>query len=380
MPLDIPKLEATGIYTRSPFFVSVNEVGQIEAKLNLWIVNGAVGTITAVTPTYTRSKKIASPTITEITFNLSNFINEFYDFGSYTPGYNVYGSTSPSNNYAIVRYQLSYRTAVAGTYKVVEDRMVRAYYGYGKFLEKFNPDLKQVHMTQGTYNYWNPLDTSVWPYPPFNTQPTNQRAGTIRIINFNQTQVKYTEIGTGAVTIQQLIYSNNVVEVFKVNGIYWQNGNVLEIQHLISNVWTTVATYTFLPVTECRFEPVIVDFVNKFGSFQRQLFYKASKESISASAKNYKLMPPNIDYKTNKPNNQTFNVNGNNAISINSGWVNDDFQNVLEELLMSETILINGVPALLTTKKIDYVKHINQKMINYKLEFEYAFDTIQNIL
>ena len=380
MPPPTPSLSPIGIYTRSPFFVSVNQVGQIEAKLNLWIVNGQAGTITALTPTYTRSKKIAAPTITEITFNLSNFINEFFEFGFYNPDYNVIGSTSQPGNYALVRYQLSYKTALAGTYTIVEDRMVRAYYGYGKFLEGANPNLKYVHMTQGTYNYWNPQDTSVWPYPPFNSQPSNQRAGTIRIINFNQTRIKYTQIGTGLTTINLIGVASNVIEIPKVNGTYFQTGNVLEVQHLISSVWTTVAKYTFLPVTECRYEPMIVDFVNKFGSFQRQVFFKASKESISANAKNYNLMPSNWNYQTSQPNNQTFNVNGNNSISLNSGWVDDDFKNVLEELLMSEKILINRVPALVTSKKIDYVKHINQKMINYKLEFDYAFDTIQNIV
>jgi len=41
-------------------------------------------------------------------------------------------------------------------------------------------------------------------------------------------------------------------------------------------------------------------------------------------------------------------------------------------LLLSETIRINNEPVKLRTKSTKLFKHINEKTINYEIEFEYA--------
>ena len=46
---------------------------------------------------------------------------------------------------------------------------------------------------------------------------------------------------------------------------------------------------------------------------------------------------------------------------------------------MSEKILINGLPAVVATKSVQMFKHINEKLINYSLDFDYAYDYINNV-
>ena len=48
------------IFTRSPYFISVNETGQTGAKIKLYIWNE--GTAVPTTPTYILSKNIPSAT------------------------------------------------------------------------------------------------------------------------------------------------------------------------------------------------------------------------------------------------------------------------------------------------------------------------------
>ena len=48
--------------------------------------------------------------------------------------------------------------------------------------------------------------------------------------------------------------------------------------------------------------------------------------------------------------------------------------------MVSEKILINNYPAKLNTKSTELFKNINQKMINYSLEFDFAYNAINNVI
>jgi hypothetical protein len=48
--------------------------------------------------------------------------------------------------------------------------------------------------------------------------------------------------------------------------------------------------------------------------------------------------------------------------------------------MLSERILIDEKAAKLNTKSVDLKKSINSNMINYEMEFEFAFDTINSVV
>jgi hypothetical protein len=74
-----------------------------------------------------------------------------------------------------------------------------------------------------------------------------------------------------------------------------------------------------------------------------------------------------------------FNINGVKRIKVNSGWVDEEFKDVIEEILMSEKILVNGYPAKLTTKNVEKYKNINTKQINYELDFTFNYQLINSV-
>ena len=47
---------------------------------------------------------------------------------------------------------------------------------------------------------------------------------------------------------------------------------------------------------------------------------------------------------------------------------------------MSERILVDNKPAVCKTKTLDVQKSINNHMINYSLEFEFAYNTINAVI
>jgi hypothetical protein len=76
---------------------------------------------------------------------------------------------------------------------------------------------------------------------------------------------------------------------------------------------------------------------------------------------------------------KVFNANGKETIRVNTDWISESFNEVIKQMMLSERILIDKKPAKLNTKSVDLKKSINSSMINYEMEFEYAFDTINSV-
>ena len=86
-----------------------------------------------------------------------------------------------------------------------------------------------------------------------------------------------------------------------------------------------------------------------------------------------------MSYNVNVGSRKVFNVNGTESIKVNSGFVNDDYAETIQQLMLSERILVDGKPAKLKSNAIEKQKQLNTKMINYQLEFAFAYDIINNV-
>ena len=144
---------------------------------------------------------------------------------------------------------------------------------------------------------------------------------------------------------------------------------------------TLYASWTFTPICEPKYTPVVIDFINKYGAWQREFFFKASKTNISIESNDYNVMQSSASaYDVLQGQKRSFNTNGMETISVNSGYVNEDFSSNIKQLLMSERILVDNKPAICKTKSLELMKNINNHMINYSLEFELAYNAINNVI
>jgi hypothetical protein len=167
-------------------------------------------------------------------------------------------------------------------------------------------------------------------------------------------------------------------DIPRVYSTYGAVGNKLEI---IDGSAAVLFTATFQPKEECKYTPVQLDFVNKFGAWQREWFFKASNDSLAVENTEYNLMPSRYpNYSTLEGQRQVFNANGKKMIRVNTDWVSESFKEVIQQLMLSERILINKKPAKLNTKNTELFKSINTHMINYQLEFEFAYDVINSVV
>ena len=139
-------------------------------------------------------------------------------------------------------------------------------------------------------------------------------------------------------------------------------------------------------IDECLYTPKKVVFLNKFGCWQQLFFLKKSTSNITYQEQKYKRNTVSINtksYEITKPTDVRFNVIANESLILNTGFVDEEFNDVIEDLLMSEKVYVLHndftVPVIPKTKSFEVKTRINNKLINHLIEFEMA-NTVQNLI
>ena len=356
------------IFARSPFIVEIDEAGQIETKVELRIWNGSPASVPA-SATYTLSKLIPAPTVTKTTYNISPYIKEYITHASFQNTYNVVNTAltnAESCNVQVKRFKKLTTTFT----QVGSTELYTAFDGYGLYTEGYNEDLGEVLLYEKTYYYLYDANANL-------ATDTLKRAGSVTWNATAGQKLRYTELGTGTI-FNATIPTSDVITSFRVSTSFYDNGNLMEILDASNNVlWSA----TFKPKTECKYEPVCCDFINRYGAWQREFFFKASKNNINVENSEYNLLQSNlVNYSVLEGQRKTFNTNYSETTTVNTDWVTEDFSENLRELMTSERILLDNRPVKLNTKSTELFKQINTKMINYTLEFQYASDIINNVV
>ena len=131
-------------------------------------------------------------------------------------------------------------------------------------------------------------------------------------------------------------------------------------------------------------------FYNKYGALQDLWFNKKSVENINVTSSSYKrniiefnTSVPTADYSIYKHANRRFDVVANETIQLSTGYVVEALNEPIKQLLMSESVWIddgtNVYPVNVNTESLQMKKSVNEKLIAYTLDFNFAFDKIQNI-
>jgi hypothetical protein len=186
---------------------------------------------------------------------------------------------------------------------------------------------------------------------------------------------KYYDITTPAMANR--IYNIKVPIVHMSPPFAWE-----QCKLTIYNVVTTEIYYIYNSVNVCepKYEPINVSFVNQLGGWQFLTFFKASSSSMSAKGTDYNLLPERLNYNVYRGQFKRFNVNGKEKIKCNTGWVDENYKQIFKQLLLSETILLEGQPVKVITQDMDLKTHLNERNINYQIEFEYAFNLVNNVV
>lgn len=140
-------------------------------------------------------------------------------------------------------------------------------------------------------------------------------------------------------------------------------------------------TKTYYIEDECIFTPIDIFFINKEGSQQSLTFFKERTDDISVKSDEYESdtgQPSlgNHQYKR-------YNIQGRTSFRVNSGWVEENNNETFKQLFLSERIWVLEdsvmIPINLKSKSLEYKTQQKDKLINYEVGFEYAYNEINNI-
>jgi hypothetical protein len=340
------------IFARSPYLIKIDESGQSGSKVELFLSN----TTFSVNPQYTLSKLIPASNNLETLYDISPYIREYISFADYSPT-NTF-TTNPTAqrvNVRVKRYEL-----VVSTYNFLDSTDYIAFDGYTYYEYGSNYNLGDFALSiEDNYFY------------------VNSHAGIFRVVTGTGYTALYTNLTTSLSTSVSLT-NNTVLDIARVIVANQFDGNIVEI---FDGTPTLLATYNFYPKEECKYTPVTIDFVNQFGAWQREFFFKASNDTFSVENTEYNLLQTDsFNYNVQEGQRKIFNANGKKSIKVNTDWVDENWKETLKQIMLSERILIDNKPAKINTKSTELFKHINTKQINYTLEFEFAYDVINSVI
>jgi len=336
------------IFVRSPFFITIDEASQIGSKVELFIWNNP-NTI-PTDPTYTLIKSIASATQTETVYNISNYCREFI---KYIYPFNEEYDPKPENDNNYCNLTVKRYSSIGGTYTLLDTTDYIALDGYTDYLNG--------------YNQMSTADV----VPLFNSNI---------ILNLQENQLIYVNalFNVGSYTWSTSLndYDFDVLDspkIIKLPLYYDVSNNVNEI------LWGVNSTKVYLnEICEPKYTPVVCSFINRVGGWSFINFFKAQTNSIEVKGSEYNHFSESINYNIYEGQIKTFNLNGTQKVKLNTGWVAENYSELIQDLLLSEIVLLDNKPTTLITKSTNLKTSLQDKNINYEMEFKYSYNLINN--
>jgi hypothetical protein len=330
------------IFIRSPYFIEVNETGQTSAKIEVFLWNK--GTTEPTTPNYTLTKAVPSPTQTDIAWNVSNFAKEFIK--PIAPVSVSVPTEEDVNTWCymkVVRYSDNVE---------LDDETFVCLNGYINYLDGYN---------QSTTNAIVPL--------------INNNIKIYKSTSNNYINVFFTDDATG------VLFANDDIEYdFNVDAF-----SLYKLPINTEGTWSLdyspfTAIFKVEEVCETKYTPIVCTFINRFGGWQYLTFFKANQQGIDVKSKDYNLLPSSIDYNPLQGQKQRFNFQGTQKIKCNTGWVDENYSELIQDLLLSEVVLLDNKPAIVKSQSFDIKTHLKDRNINYEVEFEYNYGLINDVI
>jgi hypothetical protein len=321
------------IFVRSPYFIQVDEPNQLSGSIELYIWNK--NSAEPTDPNYTLSKDIPTGNQRVLSWNISNYALEFIKPIKTTT---VSVPTEEDVNTWCYMRVVSYSDG-----EEVADETYVCLNGYTNYSIGYNQYNDYIVVPLVNYSITFQKWDAIVPY-----------------VNVFYEQGDYEIIGYGTLTVTE-------PGMWKIPLTANVNGD-------------DYFEYYSVEVCEPKYTPITCTYINRYGGWQFLTFFKASSELIDTEYKEFNLMPSNVDYDPYLGVNKVFNNQGKQTIKCNTGWVDENYFELIQDLLLSETILLGNKPVTIKSKSMDKKTYIKDKNINYTIDFQYAFGLINDIM
>lgn len=396
------------INVRSPYMLEVSEEGGSSivesAKLDIYIYDQSRFSGRPSEPTYRIVSAAPQGDSTAIFFNLSEYAKDFFDK-------NLVGANDSTNNMYIDVFP---SVVIDGTETNNTPQFFVGYYGYGYIEDGLNPqNSKAVMMSNDTiYGYADtvvsiPIDSRLANNVSFLDSEGNELLSeSVSISNYSLSEVLY-KVTNGASlnSLEQFwddtIYVNKQYEESKCYLDFFKDFEIQDASKVIVSYdyqddfgvdFVGTEVVKIKTIEECKYTPVKVKFINKFGAIQNVWFYKNSSKSLNTDSKSFRRNNFNYTgslYETqgtyNQQNHQYKNLfrEGKEKLTINSGFYPESHNEVFRQLMLSEDVWIEFEgerhPVNISSSDIKFKTSVTDKLISYSLDLDFAYDKVQNI-
>lgn len=318
--------------------------------VDLYVWDGTVSD-QPVSPAYTINKSVISGQ-TNITLEIAELVRDYFTI-TFNDDYN-----------SIARYVRTVVSSFDDSDEPFETNPIVTTYvaldGYGYFEEGTNPELDR-HALMSATNIYLPEGTT-GKMPIF-----AEGVGKV-IIDGVTTQI--TDNGNTNQKIQYVTIpaDKSSIQVFDTDDT------------------TLKKTITISNICEPKYTSFKVTFVNKFGAFQDLYFFKKTSEVTNVTDELFKkniITNTSSNYNTYDNQRGRMNVNAQTSLTMNTGFIKENMNQTIEELFYSENVYIryeNKTLAVIPkSKSLQYKTSLNDKLINYTVDFDFAFDRINNV-
>jgi len=140
---------------------------------------------------------------------------------------------------------------------------------------------------------------------------------------------------------------------------------------------------------ECKYEPKKFTFINKFGALQDIYFFKKQVNKMDVTKESYNTSTLNNTYTYDRSahTKRDFNIKGKESFTFSSGYLNEEYNEVFKQMMLSEKVWITNItdtkeqvlPINVKTSNITYKTSLNDRLVEYTIEFENSYNVLNDI-
>ena len=388
---------ATKINIRSPFYIKVSNVNALSAIMELFIYTGTFTTDKG-TAKYTISKN-GIGTNTYVVFEIAELVRDYLDIefdGEY------------DSQTVWVEADIEGFTGLNGSGSslgtISTDYI--AFDGYGYFEDGINTELSRTYL-QSNYKIFRPDDQNV--RVPVFTEDTDsvsflykgevKRVQPVSSSTNTNGQIDYITVSGADNTDsykERVLADGGTLEHNSLLDAFLDSVDIGLVDELYINSASGTQVIKISTEPCSKYEPYKVTFVNKFGALQDIYFSLKSIESLNTTGETYKANVVDfstLTYDTYKPQVAQYNKLGKESITLNTNYISEDYNEVIKQLMMSEQVWLtrldnpapdsNNLETVLAvipkTQSVTYKTSLNDRLVQYTVDFDYAFDKINTV-
>jgi hypothetical protein len=347
------------ILTRSPYYKNVPWIRPSDSAtadkftLQLFVWSGDKITNKPVTPTYEITKENVEVSTGISKVDVARLIDDFIVSENLTA---VTTSVINGKNAVWSSTQIVYDVAGDLTTELIETDIAFKGYGYGNDIENYQPT-SDVLLDGTDYD----IDQSTIFILPILIDET-AKADDLIVTSYPDENIKL---------IEDLGTTTESSESIKL--VYIVASEALSDTTIEITIGGSVLIELYIK-SECIYTPKLVTFINRYGALQGLTFFTKSIESIRTSSEQYESngIRPNLGGHQFKE----FNKNGRTDVILNTGYLDETYNEAIRQLMLSERVWIDGTPANITTQELTYKTRVNDKLVDYQIGFSYSYNEI----